>query len=149
MEIILRESVHSLGKAGDVVKVSAGYARNYLIPKGFAFLSDKKNVAMLERQRSMILARAAKLKAEHEALATQMERLDVNIPMRVGEEGKLYGSVTSMDIAKAIESLGYTIDRRKIQMDESIKSLGEFGIPVKLSADVTTSIKIKVVPKEQ
>lgn len=149
MEIILRESVHSLGKAGDVVKVATGYARNYLIPKGFALLSDKKNVAQLDRQRSMILARAAKLKAEYEALAGQLGRLDISVPVRVGEEGRLYGSVTSMDIARAIESMGYAVDRRKIQMDEPIKSLGEFDIPVRLSADVTASLKIKVIPKEQ
>lgn len=147
MEIILRESVHSLGKAGDVVKVADGYARNYLIPKGFALLADKKNVTRLNRQRSMILARAAKLKAEYEALAGQLERLDINIPVHVGEEGRLYGSVTSMDIAKAIESMGYNVDRRKIHMDEPIKSLGEYVIPVKLSADVTASLKIKVIPR--
>ncbi|MGQ9813081.1 MAG: 50S ribosomal protein L9 [Dissulfurimicrobium sp.] len=149
MEIILRESVPSLGKAGDVVKVASGYARNYLIPKGLALLSNKKNIAQIDRQRSMILARAAKLKAEYEALAGQLEKLDINIPVRVGKEGRLYGSVTRMDIAKAIESMGYNIDRRKIQMDKSIKSLGEFDIPVRLSADVITSLKIKVTPKEQ
>ena len=148
MEIILRESVSSLGKAGDTVRVSDGYARNYLIPRGLALLSDKKNAAQLERQRNMILARAAKLKAEHEALAVQLEGLDVSVAVRVGEEGRLYGSVTSMDIAKAIESRGYKIDRRKIQMDEPIKSTGEFVVPVKLGADIAASLKVKVVPKE-
>ncbi|MDA8163267.1 MAG: 50S ribosomal protein L9 [Desulfobacteraceae bacterium] len=148
MEIILRESVSSLGKAGDTVRVSDGYARNYLIPRGLALLSDKKNAAQLERQRNMILARAAKLKAEHGALAGQLEGLDVSVTVRVGEEGRLYGSVTSMDIAKAIESRGYKIDRRKIQMDEPIKSTGEFVVPVKLGADIAASLKVKVVPKE-
>ena len=148
MEIILRESVPSLGKAGDTAKVADGYARNYLIPKGFAFLSDRKNVAQLERQRSMILARAAKFKAEYEALAGQLEGLDLSVSVRVGEEGRLYGSVTTMDIAKAVESKGYMVDRRKIQMDEPIKSIGEFVVPVKLSSDIVASLKVKVVPQE-
>ncbi|MGB9711732.1 MAG: 50S ribosomal protein L9 [Dissulfurimicrobium sp.] len=149
MEIILRESVRPLGKAGDVVKVASGYARNYLIPKGFALPFDKKNMDQIERQRSMILARASKLKAEYEALAAKLGGLDIEIKVRVGEEGRLYGSVTSMDIAKAVESKGYVIDRRKIYMDEPIKSVGEFDIPVKLSSDVSASLKVKVMPMEQ
>ena len=145
MEVILNESIESLGKAGDIVKVADGYARNYLIPKGLAMIANKKNVVQLEKQRAAILERAAKLKEEFEALATQLEKLELEIPVKVGEEEKLYGSVTSMDIAKAVEEKGYSIDRKKIVLPEPIKALGEYEVPVKLSPDVTATLKVKVV----
>ncbi len=148
MEVILRESIPSLGKAGDIVKVADGYARNFLLPQGKAIVSDKKNLASLERQRKKILEIAAKQRQEAEALAQQLETLDISIPVRVGENEKLYGSVTSQDIVKAVEEAGYSIDKKKVELDEPIRSLGEFDVPVRLNADVTATLKVKVVASE-
>ena len=145
MEVILNESIESLGKAGDIVNVSDGYARNYLIPKGIAIVANKKNLVQIEKQRAAILERAAKVRQEFEALAEQLSKLDIEIPVKVGEEEKLYGSVTSMDIAKAIEDKGYQVDRKKIVLPEPIKALGEYEIPVKLNPDVTATVKVRVV----
>ncbi len=145
MEVILRESIPSLGKAGDIVKVADGYARNYLLPQGKAIVSDKKNLASLERQRKKILEIAAKQRQEAEALAQQLESLEIVIPVRVGENDKLYGSVTSQDIVKAVAEKGYTIDKRKVLLDEPIKSLGEFNVQVRLDVDVTAELKVQVV----
>ncbi len=145
MEVILNESIESLGKAGDIVNVSDGYARNYLIPKGIAIVANKKNLVQIEKQRAAILERAAKVRQEYEALAEQLSKLDIEIPVKVGEEEKLYGSVTSMDIARAIEEKGYQVDRKKIVLPEPIKALGEYEIPVKLSPDVTATVKVRVV----
>ncbi len=145
MEVILNESISSLGKAGDIVKVADGYARNYLLPKGLAIVANRKNVTQLEKQRAAILERAAKMRQEFEALASKLEELDIEIPVKVGEEDKLYGSVTSMDIAEAVSKAGYDVDRKKIQLPEPIKALGEFEVPVKLSPDVTATLKVKVV----
>ncbi len=147
MEIILQESVNKLGKAGDVVKVANGYARNYLLPKGIAIVADRKNVSKLERQRERILAKAAKLLKDNEALAAQLSQLTLVIPVRVGEENKLYGSVTSLDISDAIKQKGYDIDRRKILLDEPIKTLGVHQVPIKLGSTVTATISVEVVPQ--
>jgi large subunit ribosomal protein L9 len=148
MEVILRESIHTLGKAGDIVKVANGYARNFLLPKGKALSANRKNLTQMERQCGAILARAAKDREEFGALATQLERIQIEISVRAGEEDRLYGSVTSMDIAKAIESKGYTVDRRKIQLEEPIKTLGEFQVPIRLNPDVTAAVKVNVVRQE-
>ena len=145
MEVILNESIESLGKAGDIVNVADGYARNYLIPRGIAIVANKKNLVQIEKQRAAILERAAKVRQEFEALAEQLSKLDIEIPVKVGEEEKLYGSVTSMDIAKAIEDKGYQVDRKKIVLPEPIKALGEYEIPVKLNPDVTATVKVRVV----
>ena len=148
MEIILKETIPSLGSAGDIVTVADGYARNYLLPQNKAILSSKKNKIALERQRAAILAKAAKQKEEHEALAAQLASMDLTIPVRVGEEDKLYGSVTSMDIAKVIEEKGYTVDKRKIQLEEPIKTLGDFEVEIKLSPEVATTVTVHVVAQE-
>ncbi len=148
MEVILKETIPSLGSAGDTVKVASGYARNFLLPKGKAVVCDKKNLANLERQRQIILAKAAKEKEEHEALRSRLEAMDITMEVKVGENEKLYGSVTSMDIAKAIEDAGYQVDKKKIVLEEPIKSLGEFEVPVRLSPEVTATVKVKVVSQE-
>jgi large subunit ribosomal protein L9 len=148
MEVILKETIPSLGKAGDIVKVANGYARNFLLPKGKAIFAEKKNISQLERQQASILAKAAKEHDEFDALATKLGELEISIPVRVGEKDRLYGSVTNLDIANAIESQGYSIDRKKIQMDEPIKALGEFEIPIKLSTDVRAAVKVNVVSQE-
>ncbi|MEF3169015.1 MAG: 50S ribosomal protein L9 [Deltaproteobacteria bacterium] len=147
MEIILQESVAKLGKAGDVVKVANGYARNYLLPKGMAIVADKKNVSELERKRQRILAKAAKLQKDSEALAAQLAQITLVIPVRVGEGDKLYGSVTSLDISDAIKQKGYDIDRRKILLDEPIKTLGVHQVSIKLGSTVTATISVEVVPQ--
>lgn len=147
MEVILQESVTKLGKAGDVVKVAGGYARNYLLPKGIAIIADKKNVSKLERQRERILAKAAKLQKDNERLAAQLAQTTIVIPVRVGEENKLYGSVTSLDISDALEKKGYGIDRRKILLKEPIKTLGIHQVSIKLGSAVTATISVEVVPQ--
>lgn len=148
MEIILNETISSVGKAGDIVIVADGYARNYLLPKGKAIPAEKKNVALMERRRNAILARAAKQREEFEARAGQFEAMTIDIPVRVGEEDKLYGSVTSMDIARLIEEKGFDVDRKKIQLVEPIKALGEYEVPVKLAPEVTATLKVNVVPED-
>lgn len=147
MEIILQESISTLGKAGDVVKVADGYARNYLLPRGLALVADKKNLTNLERQRSRIMARAAKLRDEHEALAAQLQAMELLVAVKVGEGDRLYGSVTAMDIAEAISAKGYPVDKRKIQIKEPIKVLGEHDVEIRLATDVAATVKIKVVSK--
>jgi len=148
MEVILKETISSLGKAGDIVNVAPGYARNYLLPYGKAILADPKNVAQMERQRAAILERAAKELQELEALASQLDGVEVTLPVRVGEEGKLYGSVTAMDIAKAVEEQGFTLDKRKVQLGEPIRSLGDYDVQVKLAPDLVATLKVHVVPME-
>ena len=148
MEIILKETIPSLGKAGDMVKVANGYARNFLLPKGKAIFANKKNMSQIERQQASILAKAAKERDEFDALATKLGELEISIPVRVGEMDRLYGSVTNLDIANVIESQGYSIDRKKIQLDEPIKALGEFEVPIKLSPDVKVIVKVNVAPQE-
>lgn len=148
MEIILKETIPSLGKAGDMVRVANGYARNFLLPKGKAIFANKKNIFQIERQQASILTKAAREHDEFDALATKLGELEISIPVRVGEMDRLYGSVTNLDIANVIESQGYSIDRKKIQMDEPIKALGEFEVPIKLSPDVKAIVKVNVVPQE-
>ncbi len=148
MEIILKETIPSLGKAGDMVKVANGYARNFLLPKGKAIFANKKNIFQIERQQASILTKAAREHDEFDALATKLGELEISIPVRVGEMDRLYGSVTNLDIANVIESQGYSIDRKKIQLDEPIKALGEFEVQVKLSPDVRAIVKVNVVPQE-
>ncbi len=148
MEVILKESIKSLGSAGDIVNVADGYARNYLIPQGKAVIATSKNIKQLERQQEAIRKKAAQLKADLEALAAQLNKLEIEIPVKVGESGKLYGSVTSMDIAKAISDKGYSVDRKKIQLDEPIKELGEYSILIKLAPEVDATIKLNVIAQK-
>ncbi len=149
MEVILKETISSLGKAGDIVNVAPGYARNYLLPYGKAIVADPKNLAQMERQRAAILERAAKELQELEALASQLDGLEITLPARVGEEGKLYGSVTSMDIAKAVEEKGFSLDKRKIQLSDPIRMLGDYDVTVKLAPDLIATLKVHVVPLEE
>ncbi|NDY41437.1 50S ribosomal protein L9 [Dissulfurirhabdus thermomarina] len=148
MEVILTESIDSLGMAGEVVRVADGYARNYLLPRRKALVADKRNLAQFERQREKILARAARQKEELQALAGQLERMTLTIAKKVGEEDRLYGSVTAMDISEAIEAQGYTVDRRKILLEEPIKQLGTYEVPVKLGPEVSATLKVEVVAQE-
>jgi large subunit ribosomal protein L9 len=148
MQVILREDIDKLGKIGDLVKVKDGFGRNYLIPMKKAIEATPKNVNAMEHAKKMVSDRLRKLKKEATADADRITGLSLTISAKAGEEGKLFGSVTSMDIAEAAKAQGVTIDKRKIILDEPIKRLGEFAVPVKLHADVTANLKVAVVAEE-
>ena len=145
MQVILREDIEKLGKIGDLVKVKDGYGRNYLLPMKKAIAATPKNLKAMEHARKMVSDRLRKLKKEAAADAYNIKALSLTIKAKTGEEGKLFGSVTSMDIAEAAKAQGVVIDKRKIVLDEPIKRLGEFTITVKLPADVTAELKVTVV----
>jgi large subunit ribosomal protein L9 len=147
MEVILKEDVPKLGNRGDVVKVAEGYGRNYLLPRKLAIEATLANKAVIEQMKAAAVRRQAKEKSEAEALAKQFEGLSVSFQRRAGENNQLFGSVTSSDIAETLEKKSFHIDRRKIQLHEPLKSIGEFDIPVKLHKDVTTHLKV-VIEKE-
>ena len=147
MEIILREDVDKLGARGQVVKVANGYARNYLLPKRLAVPATESNKKIVEQERQAYLRKEAKLQGEAQELANLMTGVSVTISQKAGENDQLFGSVTSKDVAEALAVKGYTIDRRKVQLDEPIKQLGEYKVPVRLHKDVTAEITV-VVAKE-
>ena len=147
MEVILKEDVAKLGNRGDVVKVAEGYGRNYLLPRKLAIEATIANKAVIDQMKAAAMRRTAKEKTEAEALAKQFEGLSVSFERKSGENDQLFGSVTSSDIAEALEKKSFHIDRRKIQLHEPLKSVGEFDIPVKLHKDVTTHLKV-VIQKE-
>jgi len=147
MEVILKEDVAKLGNRGDVVKVAEGYGRNYLLPRKLAIEATIANKAVIDQMKAAAVRRTAKEKTEAEALAKQFEGLAVSFQRKSGENDQLFGSVTSSDIAEALEKKSFHIDRRKIQLHEPLKSVGEFDIPVKLHKDVTTHLKV-VIQKE-
>jgi large subunit ribosomal protein L9 len=145
MEVILREDVEKLGSRGQLVKVAPGYARNFLLPKRLAVAATDANKKIVEQERQAHLRREAKEVADATDLAKMMSELSVTISQKAGENDQLFGSVTSKDIAEALEKQGYTIDRRKIAMGEPIKSLGDFKVPLRLHREVTTEIAVHVV----
>ena len=145
MEVILREDIEKLGHRGEVVKVASGYARNFLLPKKLAVAATASNKKIVEQERDAYLRREAKAKNEAEDLGRMLANVVVTITQRAGEEGHLFGSVTSKDIADGLERQNYTIDRRKIQLDEPIKNTGEYKIPVRLHREVTAEITLNVV----
>ena len=147
MEVILREHVEHLGQRGDVVKVAAGYARNYLLPRKLALAVTDNNKRQIEREKKLAEARDLEEKSQAEAIAARLTQLDVEIARRVGENDTLYGSVTSQDIAQALKEKGFDIDKRKITLAEPLKALGESTIPVKIHRDVTAQLRVKVVPQ--
>ncbi len=145
MEVILREHVDNLGRRGEVVKVADGYARNYLLPRKLALLATEGNKKQIERERAKLDAVEAEERKGAEAMAERMANADVEIARKVGETEVLYGSVTAADIAEALAAKGFDIDRRKLQLHEPLKRLGEFDVPVKLHREVTVNVKVKVV----
>ncbi|MEW6665771.1 MAG: 50S ribosomal protein L9 [Thermodesulfobacteriota bacterium] len=147
MKIVLRQDVDSLGMEGQVFDVADGYARNFLIPRGFALEATRQNLKLTEAQRKKIEEKRLKAKEEAEKAKASLSELVVTIAQKAGEEDKLYGSVTSMDIAEQLEKRGIRIDRKRIRLDRPIKTLGEFMVPVKLHPEVTGSIKVVVVPQ--
>ncbi len=148
MKVILKQDIEDLGLEGNIVDVAKGYARNYLIPKGFALMASNQNVKLMEMQRKKIEIKRIKAKEIAERIKEEIKDLLITISQKVGEEEKLYGSVTSMDIAEQMEAKGISIDRRKIMLDKPIKSLGDFDVPIKLHPEVTGTIKVAVVPEE-
>jgi large subunit ribosomal protein L9 len=148
MEVILREDVEKLGNRGEVVKVAAGYARNFLLPKKLAVAATGSNKKIVEQERQGHLRKEAKAKSEFEDLAKLLNGVTVTISQKAGENGQLFGSVTSKDVADALAAKNYTIDRRKVILEEPIKSLGEFKVPVRLHKEVTAEVTVLVVKDE-
>ncbi len=148
MQVILREDIDTLGKIGDLVKVADGYARNFLVPNKKAIEATPHNLNATNHAKKMVSDRIRKIKKEASAEAGRITGIAVVIKAKTGEEGKLFGSVTSMDIADAVKAQGVEIDKRKIVLDEPIKRLGDFTVSVKLHADVVAQIKVSVIAEE-
>jgi large subunit ribosomal protein L9 len=144
MEVILREDVPHLGHIGDIVKVRPGYARNYLLPRGLATVADKRNLRVLEHDKRIVEDKRKRAMSAAEQQAKQLSSTTVTIPARAGEEGKLFGSVTNIDIERALTDAGLAIERRRIRLDEPIKALGEYKVPVSLAAGVQAEITVSV-----
>ena len=148
MKVILREDVEKLGKAGEIVKVADGYGRNFLIPKQLAVPADVRNVRTLEHDKRVIEARAKKVRKAAESLAEKVAAVSLTLPARAGEEGKLFGAITSRDIALALEKAGVPVDRKLVLLDEPIKQLGDYKVKVRVAADVLPEISVSVVAEE-
>lgn len=144
LHVILQRDVAKLGKGGEVVKVSAGYARNYLLPQGFALPASEGNVSRFEHQKKVAAERAAKLRGEASELAQKLASVELTIARSVGSENKLYGSVTTRDVEAALKSKGFTVDRKKLSLD-AVRALGTYVVTAKLAPEVSTSFKVNVV----
>lgn len=149
MKIILREDIEKLGKIGDVVNVRDGYARNYLLPKGLAYIATDGALKRIEHEKRRAEKRAEKERQHAEEIAAKIADIQISIPMKVGEEGKLYGSVSQQMIAQELQARGFNIDKRHIIIDEPIKTLGIFDVKVKLHTDVIPSLKVWVINEDQ
>jgi large subunit ribosomal protein L9 len=145
MEVILRAAVENLGHPGDIVKVSPGFGRNYLLPRGLAYAATPGNKKRMEQERQRLEAAEATRRGSAEQLAAQLEQVSLTFSARVGEEGKLFGSVTASDITHQLEGLGYAIEKRQIDLHEPIRSLGVYRVPIRLHADVKPEIKVWVI----
>jgi large subunit ribosomal protein L9 len=144
MEVILKQDVESLGHRGDVVRVADGYGRNYLLPKKFAIEATAANKSVIEQMKQSAIRKAAKEKVEAEQVAATLNTVVLTFERKAGGEGQLFGSVTSADIAHELEAKGYTVDRRRIQLDEPLKTVGEFHVPVRLFREVTAHVQVNV-----
>jgi large subunit ribosomal protein L9 len=145
MEIILRQAVENLGKPGDVVKVKNGYARNYLLPHNLAYEATPGNLKRIQQERARLEAAENQRRGSAQEIATKLEQVSLTFSARVGDEGKLFGSVTASDIAQQLEQQGYHIEKRQIDLHEPIKSLGVYRVPVRLHADVKPEIRVWVI----
>ncbi len=145
MEVILREHVDNLGRRGEIVKVAAGYARNFLLPRKLALLATAGNKKHVERERKIMETREAEEKGQAEGIAARLKAVDISIARRVGDTDQLYGSVTGSDVADYLKAKGFDIDRRKLILPEPIKTLGEHNVPLKLHREVTVPLVVKVV----
>jgi len=146
--VLLREDIDHLGGRGEIVKVKAGYARNYLLPQGFATLATKGNIKQIEQEREALLKKAAVERSSAEAQRDQMSSISLTFARKAGEHGHLFGSVTSMDIAEGLKEKGYEIDRRRISLKDAIKETGEYTVSVKLHRDVTLEVPVKVTNED-
>ncbi len=149
MDVILREDIEKLGTRGQLVKVASGYARNFLLPNKMAVAATEANKKIVEQERQAHLRREAKVESEAKDLGKMLGSVSITISQKAGENDQLFGSVTSKDIAEALEQQGYTIERRKIVLEEPIKTLGEFKVPVRLHREVTAEITVHVVKEEE
>jgi len=145
MEVILRAAVENLGHPADIVKVSPGYGRNYLLPRGLAYAATAGNKKRMEQERQRLEAAESSRRATAEQFAAQLEQVSLTFSARVGDEGKLFGSVTASDIAHQLEGLGHAIEKRQIDLHEPIRTLGVYRIPIRLHADVKPEIKVWVI----
>lgn len=148
MEVILREDIEKLGTRGQMVKVASGYARNFLLPRRLAVAASESNQKIVEQERQAHLRKEAKLQTDATELAKLMGPVEVTIAQKAGENDQLFGSVTAGDVAVALEKLGYAVDRRKVQLEEPIKMLGDFKVAVKLHREVSIEIPVHVVREE-
>ena len=146
-KVLLREDVDDLGARGEIVRVRAGYARNYLLPRNLAVEATAGNVKGIEAERAALLKKEAKERSTAEAQSQQMGSLVLEFKRKAGEHGALYGSVTSMDIAESLQERGYEIDRHRIHLREPLKRLGDFTVPVRLHREVTIDLQVKVLPE--
>jgi large subunit ribosomal protein L9 len=145
MKVILREDVEKLGKAGEVVKVADGFGRNYLIPRQLAVPADVRNLKSLEHDRRVIEARVKKTRKTAESLATRLSSVSLTIPAKAGEEGKLFGAITSRDIAEALGKAGIPVDRKTVLLSDPIKQLGDYKVKIKAGGDLAPEISVSVV----
>ena len=145
LELILRKDVQGLGRAGEVVKVRPGYGRNFLIPRGLALAATRGNIAQLDHQKRLIAAEQARILAEHKAMAQQLKGVSVSIARKKGQDSKLFGSVSSKDIAEALAMQNINIDRKLVKLDESLKSIGTFEVAIRFSGDISESIRVNVI----
>jgi large subunit ribosomal protein L9 len=147
MKVILKDDIKSLGRTGDTVTVKPGYARNYLLPKGLAMEATEQNLKMAERLKKQHALKLIKIKEDAEIVKQRLSEIVLTLTAKAGEEGKLFGSITTMDIEEALKARGVELDRRKIVLDEPIKRLGEYEVQVKLHPEVQGSVKVNVVPE--
>jgi large subunit ribosomal protein L9 len=145
MEVILKEDILNLGKMGEVVRVRDGYARNYLLPRGLVLIADKKTLKTFEHQKRVVESQKDRVVKQAQILADKLTQISLTMPVKAGEEGKLFGSVTNIDIEKALKAKGFDVDRRKIQLAQPIKILGDYEVPVRFTSDVTANVKVSVV----
>jgi large subunit ribosomal protein L9 len=148
MEVILREDVPNLGGIGDVVKVKPGFARNYLLPRGLAVIADRRNVRVLEHQKRLAADKRERDRRQAETVSQRLSSVRLVVKARAGEEGKLFGSVTNLDIEKALAAQGFTVERRRIRLEEPIKSLGEYQVPVHLGVGIDAQVTVAVEAEE-
>jgi large subunit ribosomal protein L9 len=144
MEVILREEVPSLGTVGDIVKVKPGFARNYLLPRGLAVVADRRNMGDLEHQKRLLAEKRERDRRQAESVAQKVASFRITIKARAGEEGKLFGSVTNLDIERALSEQGVAIERRRIRLEDPIKSVGEYVVPIHLGVGVDTQVTVIV-----
>lgn len=147
MKVILKEEVKQLGDMGQVVNVSNGYARNYLIPRGLAVEANEKNIKSLEHEKKVIEEKLRKIRNSAQELSNKIANMSIIIKAKSGEEGKLFGSVTSMDIAEQLKNEGFEIDKKKILLEEPIKRLGKYTVTIKLHSDILSQLNIEVLPE--